>query len=500
MNSKTLIAWQRRALGRNEFSFLKTVQRDPRVRVYLVGGFVRDLLLKRESKDVDFVVAGVAAKKLSAILSRHGAVSFVGRTFGVFKFVPKGKRGGEAFDIALPRIDLPKGKSGAYRDVTVKSRADLPIEEDLRRRDFTINALAWSLKEKQLIDLGQGLADLKRKKIRTVGNPETRFREDFSRLLRGLRFATTLDFSFDAATWHATKKLIRHVNDQRDAIDVVPRETIAKEFLKTFMADPVRALDLYDRSGALKVLIPEMEKMKTCPQPKPYHMEGSVWQHTKLALSRFTSPTYTRVFPESPDAELIMAALFHDLGKPYTLKTPQKHGVDRIRFDGHDVVGGRMTKAIVERLKLSSMPSESNLHINAEHLDWLISHHLLLLHDAARQMKLTTIERYFLTHPLGKKLQQLILADSLATIPKSGRPYLTHLRTLWRTLDQIRVLGNRVAPPPSLLSGNEIMTILNIPSGPNVGLLLRRLREQQLLRVVKTKMQAKAFIKKEYGR
>lgn len=496
MNTPILEQWQRTALRRKEFAFIKTLEKKPEARVYLVGGFVRDLLLKRESKDIDFVVTGVPKTKLEELLKKHGRVNFVGRSFGVYKFSPKGTKGEDAFDIALPRIDLPKGKTGAYRDVRVVSRPDLAIEEDLKRRDYTVNALAWSLTEKKLVDLGQGLADLKAKRLRTVGKPDERFQEDYSRILRGLRFAAQLQFSFDPRTWRAMRSLVTHLNDTKKGQDVVPREVIAKELLKTFYANPSLALELYDTSGALDVLIPEAKRMKKCPQPKPYHMEGDVWQHTKLALKRLSEPMYRRHFPERPDAELILAVFLHDIAKPYTLKTPKKDGVDRVRFDGHDFEGGKLAKAIAERLKLSSMPA-GPLHVRAEHLEWLVAHHLLLLHDAARQMKLTTIERYFITHPLAQKLQQLILADSLATIPKSGRPYMKHLRILWAILKKIQQHGTK--PPPALLNGDEIMRILKIESGPNVGLVSRRLREAQLTKAVKTKRQAVTYIKKEYA-
>jgi poly(A) polymerase len=498
MKIDPLLRWHKQIKRQRDLNFVSTIlKQSDKADIYLVGGFVRDLLIGRASKDIDFVVAGVPKSKLVTILRKHGTVSFVGRTFGVFKFVPKGKHGEEAIDIALPRIDLPKGKTGAYRDVQVVTKSSISIEEDLQRRDFTVNALAWSLRHKELIDLGQGLKDLSQKKLRTVGKAEERFKEDFSRMLRGLRFACQLGFDFEPSTWTALRRMVNHLNDRYKNQDVVPREVIAKELLKAFYNSPSRALDLYDRSGALVALIPEMTAMKTCPQPKPYHMEGTVWQHTVLALKKMESATFKRYFPERPDAELIMTVLFHDIGKPPTLKTPRKHGTDRIRFDGHDVIGGQMAKAIAERLKFASPSSASALHVDPENLRWLISFHLLLLHDRAREMKLATIEKYFLAHPLSIKLQQLILADSIATIPKSGRPYMKHLQTLWRIIGNIKQHGSK--PPPPLLKGDMVMKLLGIASGPDVGFILRRLREEQLLRAVRTKIQATAFIKHEYA-
>lgn len=496
MHTKVIEQWVKRARLKKEFAFLKALEKKSGVQVYLVGGFVRDLLLGRPSKDIDFVVAGISQKKLMSVLQKYGSVSFVGKTFGVFKFVPKDKHGDEAFDIALPRLDVFQGNSGAYRDVKVKAAANIPIEEDLQRRDYTVNALAWNLIKGGLVDLGQGVGDLKAKRLRTVGDPAKRFQEDYSRLLRGLRFAAELNFSFEPKTWRVLKNRVRHLNDKKEKEYIVPREVVARELLKTFYADPVLALRLYDTSGALSVLIPELYRMKKCPQPKPFHMEGDVWQHTELALARFGTLLYRKHFSERPDAEIIMAALFHDIGKPYTLKTPQKHGVDRVRFDGHDVVGARLVREIGERLKFSSQPAGTPLHVNIDNLAWLIHYHLLLLHDRAREMKLTTIEKYFVRHPAALKLQQLIMVDSLATIPKSGRPYMKHLQTLWTTLKKMNVHGTKA--PKALLSGDEILK-LGVPEGPTVGLLLRRLREEQLMKKIRTKMAAKQFIKKAYA-
>jgi len=497
---KVLRDWQRRALKTKKLQFYRTLKKSyPKASVYIVGGVVRDLILGRDTKDLDFVITGLSEQKLLAFLKKQGRVNLVGKTFGVFKFTPKGQHGSEALDIALPRLDLPGKGTGAYKDVKVVSRANLPIEEDLMRRDFTVNALAWCLNDQTLIDPSGGLADLKKKVLRTVGEPEKRFKEDYSRLLRGLRFSIELGFSFEVKTWRSLKKLTAKLNDTVNQEFVVPREVIAKELLKTFYANPVHALKLYDESGAIKILIPELLLMKKCPQPRPYHTEGNVWRHTELALAALKSKSFRARYEERPDAELIMTVLFHDIAKPTMLRTPEKDGVDRVRFDGHDIKGGKMAKEIAERLKLSSLPADSPLHVNQDSLQWLIQYHLLLLHGRVNDMKLTTIERYFITHPLSQKLKQLMLVDTLGSIPKSGRPYTAHLTKLEKVLKRIGALGARGLPEP-LLNGDEIMATLKIESGPIIGFLIRRLREQQLLRVVRNKKDARSFIKKEYAR
>ncbi|MFA5954151.1 MAG: hypothetical protein WC817_01270 [Patescibacteria group bacterium] len=491
--------WQRNAFRTRDLNFVRALFAGyPKAKVYLVGGMVRDLLLNRETKDYDFVVTNVPEAKLLAFLKKHGRVNLVGKTFGVFKFVPKGKHGSEAIDIALPRLDLPGKGTGAYKDVKVVSKANLPIEEDLLRRDFTVNALAWCLNNQTLIDPSGGLVDLKKKTLRTVGEPEKRFKEDYSRLLRGLRFNVELKFSFEAKTWRSLKKLTAKLNDTVRQEFVVPREVIAKELLKTFYADPVAALKLYDESGAIKILLPELLLMKKCPQPRRYHTEGSVWKHTELALAALYSAAFRRRHSEEPNAELIIAVLLHDAAKPVMLRTPAKDNVDRVRFDGHDVVGGKMARVIAERLKLASMPAESVLHVDPANLEWLIAKHLLLLHARPRDMKLTTIERYFITHPLGASLKALMLADTLGTIPRSGRPYVLHLNELEKVVQKMAGARSRKLPPP-LLNGDEIMELLSISGGPTIGFLKRKLREEQLLGTVATKQQAKSFLRRIYG-
>lgn len=489
--------WQTSILRQKRFAFLKALARQyPASRVYLVGGLVRDLLLGRGGQDVDFVVTGVPAKALNFFLQKHGRVNLVGKTFGVYKFTPRGEHGSDAIDIALPRVDVYAQTSGAYRDVKVKSSAKLSIEDDLRRRDFTINALAWSLTQRQLIDVGGGVIDLKKKVLRTIGKPEQRFAEDYTRLLRALRFALELNFSIEPKTWRTIKKLSSHLNEKNKAGFVVPRELVAKEFLKALVANPLETLRLYDTSGALKALMPELLVMKRCPQPKHFHAEGDVWHHTELALEALSSRAYRRLFKDKDKepltAELAAAVLFHDIAKPATLRTPAKHGVDRIRFDGHDSVGAKMARDIATRLKLDTMPSGTKLHVNIDHLVWVIQHHLLLLNDNASKMKATTLEKYFIKHPAATLLQQVMWCDSLATVPSKGTPYVRHLTQLRRRLKKL--FGSQLQLPDPMLSGDEIMRTLKIPAGPLVGQAMQWLREQQLTKAVKTKATAKTAI------
>ncbi|MDO8598911.1 MAG: hypothetical protein Q7S02_02285, partial [bacterium] len=378
-------------------SFLRALADElPESEAYLVGGIVRDAQLGRDAKDFDFVIRGVPADALRTFLESRGRVDLVGRNFGVLKFVPHGwPEHAEAIDIALPRTEHAEG-TGGYRDFDVQADHALPIEDDLSRRDFTINAMAWDIQNRRLVDPFGGRADLEARTIRAVRDPRERFGEDRSRMLRCLRFAAQLGFDIDPETMAAIRELMPHINEQRPATKtheqttllrdvefITPREIIAREFIKSFVADPVRSMDFWDDAGAIAELMPEALAMKGCAQPEQYHSEGDVWVHTRLALSKLDSPEYRAEFgDDKPSALVTLGVFFHDFGKPPTQRTPERDHTDRIRFDGHDEVGGEMVRAIARRLAFASpFPKGHPLHVNPEDLGLVVDHHLLLLND-----------------------------------------------------------------------------------------------------------------------
>lgn len=466
----------------------------PLAKIYLVGGIVRDWLIKRDSQDYDFVVAGVPTKKLEAFLKTQGTVNLVGRRFGVFKFAPK--KSTLTLDIALPRTEHAWG-TGGYRDVETQSDWRLPIEEDLSRRDFTINAMALNMQTKNLIDPFGGQSDLKNKLIKTVGKPEERFKEDYSRMLRALRLAVQLNFKIEKKTWAALVKMMKKISD-----GIVPAEVIAKEFIKSLMADPSKTLDIWNDAGAFKFLMPELLKMRNCPQPKEFHAEGDVWTHTRIALKNLTTPDYKKFLKTLPkhiqdepalSPELILAVLFHDIGKPYVIKTPEKDGVDRIRTDGHDTAGAQLAKKINERLRFNSVP---NHPCDLDKISWMIERHLLTVHGKPEKFTNRTIEKYFFNpkNP-GGDLLKLIYADQMASLAAGGKPSLGSLPRLIKRIKQLpKKLRQKDTLPPLLINGNEIMKILKIKPGPAVGVIIEKLREAQLAGRIKTKNEAKKYL------
>lgn len=465
--------------------------------VYLVGGAVRDLLLERPTKDFDLVIRGVAIKNLEKWLASRGQVNLVGKNFGVFKWQPAGWSG-EAIDIALPRTEHVSLGSGQYRDFKIQSDPNLNIEQDLLRRDFTINAIALDLENGRIIDPAGGLDDIGNKKIKTVGKPQQRFKEDLSRTLRGLRQACQLGFNIEPATLKHLSSLNKKVIQGKKAGSwLVPREIIARELLKALIANPAIALDLFDKTKFMKEMLPEVTAMHKVPQPPQFHSEGDVWQHTKLALWAFESPEWKQFFGETkPSLNVILGTLLHDIGKPLTIKLPGKDKVDRIRTDGHDVAGANLVAEICTRLRLTSYVDPAAGQINIDTVTWLVKSHLLLAHGSPEIFRPATIYRYFLKDPIkGLYLRQVIFADMHATRPADGRLLTQKLMELDKRLHDV----SKSLPDGSLrllLSGNEIMSALKIKPGPKIGLLLKKLEEAQLTNLVKTKRQATSYLKK----
>lgn len=468
----------------------KLTKKFPRAEIYLVGGAVRDIILGRKTKDFDFVVRHLAVKKIEDFLSKLGKVNLVGKSFGVLKFVPRGSKI-EAIDIALPRTEHSLSFRGGYRDFKVQSDSRLPIKKDLERRDFTINALAFEIKKGRLIDHFNGLSDLAAEKIKAVGSPEKRFKEDHTRLLRGLRLSAILNFKIEEKTWSALKKLVPRLSGP-----ALAREVMAREILDSFKANPVRAFDLFDRSGVFKTLMPEIENLKKIPQPEIYHSEGDVFVHTRLALEKIDSPPFLKILPPvKKDLETILAVFFHDIGKGPTFTISKKGREKHISFKGHDAVGEKITAEIIKRLKL-----ESTGEIKKENVVWLVKRHMLLVVDDPYKLRAGTVEKIFFNPRVpGKKLLSLILADTLASLPKSGQPNTKGVRKMAKRVDEMKKMDKqRKSLPPPLISGHDIIKELKIKSGPAVGEMLSLAREKQLNSEIRTKKEALKFIKKYF--
>ncbi len=450
----------------------------PQAEVFLVGGSVRDALLGRPQKDDDFVVRGIELEQLSAALSEFGKVNLVGKRFGVIKFRPHDSQ--TTYDIALPRTESSRSFSGAYRDFDIQSDPHLPIEQDLARRDFTINAMAFDLRTKQLVDPFLGRKDLEDKAIRAVGSPALRFQEDYSRMLRAIRFASQLGFALSEKTSLAVRKLAPHLNDRIDNEWVVSREIIGQEFLKSFDASPLNALRLLDEYQILAIILPELKALQTTEQTPPYHHEGTAYDHVMLALKATESPEYQMHFPKPLPLLSKLGILFHDIAKPLTPSVDKK---GQIHFYGHQHKGAELTAAICRRLHFPA----SLYAIDCGDLAWIVKHHLFAISDFHQPAPLTTLEELFFSKRPGESLQHVILADLMASKADKG---IKRVELFTRLKQRLNGLAPDGVLPDPFLSGDDVIELLHIKPGPKIKEILLDLRERQLKREIKTKQEA----------
>ena len=287
---------------------------------FFAGGSVRDKLLGRKAKDYD-IATNATPDQIEALFPKTVAV---GKAFGVIVVVADGTE----TEVATFRAD------GGYQDGRRPDSVHFcGAEEDAKRRDFTVNGMFYDPIEDKVIDYVGGQADLEKKIIRAIGEPEKRFAEDHLRMLRAVRFAHTLDFAIEPATRSAIQK---HAPD----LAKISVERIENEFSRTLTESirPGDALAELVDLGLMANIIPEILPMIGQEQPPEFHPEGDVFVHTCLMLNLMKHPTRAIAY----------TALLHDVGKPATAFM----GADRIRFHGHERKSAEMAEEILRRLKL----------------------------------------------------------------------------------------------------------------------------------------------------
>ena len=297
------------------------------VRAFVVGGYVRDWYLRRPSTDIDVVVTG-SGIALAEALGRelHAKVS-VFKTFGTAML----RAGGIEVEFVGAR------RESYSRDSRKPEVEPGTLEDDQRRRDFTINALAWSLQEEsfgELVDPFGGMDDLEDCIIRTPCDPDITFSDDPLRMMRAVRFAAQLGFSIEGETFDAIAR-----NAER--IRIVSRERIAAELNKIVLSPvPSMGFELLDRTGLLRLIFPEMERLKGV-EKRGVHAHKDNFRHTLQVVDN--------VARRSDDLWLRWAAVLHDIAKPLTKAYDPRVGWT---FHGHEVLGSKMVPAIFRQLKL----------------------------------------------------------------------------------------------------------------------------------------------------
>ena len=312
--------------------------RDAGHEAFFVGGCVRDILLGRAPKDWD-VVTSARPDAIEAAFPRSLPI---GKAFGIITVVPDA---GEFPDAKPVEVATFRAEStyadGRHPDPGTLRFTD--AREDALRRDFTINALLLDPlpadgAPARVCDFTGGRADLAVRTIRAIGDPVRRFTEDRLRMLRAIRFASTLGFSIAPDTFDAIRALAPGIRD-------ISAERIRDELIRilTESADAGGALDLLDASGLLREILPEIDAMHGVEQPPEFHPEGDVYVHTRLMLAGL---------PQNPSPRLALAVLLHDVGKPPTANLATlPDGTLRWRFESHATVGAEMVRGILARLR-----------------------------------------------------------------------------------------------------------------------------------------------------
>lgn len=421
---------------------------------YIVGGCVRDFLRGVEPEDWD-VATNAKPKEIQKVFPKN---------FYKNKFLTVTVQTGSE-NPRLKEIEITTYRSEAkYTDKRHPDEVKFAktIEEDLSRRDFTINALALNLEGRKLkvegrrpteittlnlqpttykvIDPFFGQKDLKNKVIRAVGDPEERFSEDALRMVRAVRFATSLDFRIEEKTSEAIKK-------NAHWLKMISKERIRDEFLKIIMAEKAaRGIELLRELSLLKYIVPELEEGYKLSQNKHHIYE--CYEHYLRSLDFAAKKNFNKF--------VRLAALFHDIGKP---RTKKGEGPDSTFYD-HEIVGAKMTAQILNRLKFPKKEIEK--------ISKLVRYHLFYYNPG--EVGESSVRR--LVRQVGpentEELLQVRQSDRIGSGCPKAEPYkLRHLKYLME-----KVSRDPISVKTLKVSGEDVMGILKIPPGPKVGQVL----------------------------
>ncbi len=396
---------------------------------YIVGGCVRDFLLKKEPKDWD-VTTNAKPEEIQKVFPN----SFYENNF----LTVTARTGSEKVpEIEITTYRFEAGYSDKRHPDQVKYAQKL--EEDLSRRDFTVNAMAMGL-DKKVVDLFDGQRDLKAKIIKTVGNAEERFSEDALRMMRAVRFATVLNFKIEEKTREAIIK-------NSIWLEAVSKERIRDELVKIIMSErSAEGIDLLRQLGLLKYIMPELIDNVGVSQNK--HHIYDCYQHAVKSLEYASKKNF--------NMHVRLAALLHDIAKP---KVKSGQG-ENSTFYNHEIVGAKMAFQILNRLKFSKK--------DVEKICKLIRYHLFYYNvgevtesSVRRLVKNAGAENI-------EELLQVRQADRIGSGVPKAEPYkLRHLKYL---ID--KVAQDPISAKMLKVNGADIMKELNIKPGPKVGWIL----------------------------
>jgi poly(A) polymerase/tRNA nucleotidyltransferase (CCA-adding enzyme) len=412
---------------------------------YLVGGCVRDLLLGRPPKDWDFTTNALP-DQIQALFPE----SFCNNDYGTV-----GVKTGEGTpyeELGIVEITPYRSESG-YTDARRPDSVTfgVSLEDDLARRDFTVNAIAYRIKDNKILDLYGGLGDLEGKRLRAVGNPDERFAEDALRMMRAVRLAAELDFVIDPAT-------MAGISRYADQLPKIAIERVTVEFLRLIDSKtPMQGIIFLNKLGLLRHIVPELEEGIGCEQGGIHDYD--VFEHNLRTLQAAADKEYS--------TDLRLAALLHDIAKPATRRTGGKNKV--YTFFGHEVVGARMTRAILERLKL---PREL-----IDRVEKLVRWHMFFADPET--ITLAAVRRTIVR--IGEEhiddLLNLRVCDRIGTGRPKEQPF--RFRKYKAMVDE--ALRDPISVKLLKINGNTIMEMSGEKPGKKLGYILHALLEEVLI-------------------
>ncbi|AZS72992.1 CCA tRNA nucleotidyltransferase [Streptomyces lydicus] len=413
----------------------------------LVGGSVRDALLGRLGNDLDFTTDARPEDVLKIVRPWADAVWEVGIAFGTVGCKK------DSFD-----IEVTTYRSEAYDRTSRKPEVSYgdSIEQDLVRRDFTVNAMAVLLPQKEFVDPHDGLEDLAARVLRTPGTPEESFSDDPLRMMRAARFAAQLDFEVDPEVFAAMKAM-------SDRIEIVSAERVRDELNKLVLAPhPREGLRLLVESGLADHVLPELPALRL--ESDEHHRHKDVYEHSLTVLEQAID-----LEEDGPDLVLRLAALLHDIGKPRTRRF-EKDG--RVSFHHHEVVGAKMTKKRMTALKYSNDLVKD--------VSRLVELHLRFHGYGTGEWTDSAVRRYVRdAGPQLERLHKLTRSDCTTRNKRKAGALSRAYDGLEERIARLQEQEELEAIRPDL-DGNDIMQILGIRPGPEVGKAYKQMLELRL--------------------
>ncbi len=434
--------------------------------VDLVGGSVRDAILGRDVVDLDFATAA-HPEQVSGLLSGWAdAVWDVGARFGTIGAEKHGIR----LEFTTYRADMYQADS---RKPQVEYSGDLL--SDLGRRDFTVNAMALRLPDVEFVDPFDGLLDLAVKRLRTPGPATASFSDDPLRMLRAARFASQLDMAVDA-------EAVAAMADMAERIDVVSAERIRDELVKLVLSPlPRTGLQLLVDTGLCQRFLPELPALSL--EIDEHHRHKDVYEHTLTVLEQVIDLESAHDPVSEPDFVLRFAAIMHDVGKPRTRRLEPGGGVS---FHHHEVVGAKMTRKRMRALRFDNRTTDEVSQLVALHLrfhgygtgEWTDSAVRRYVRDAGDQLV---------------RLHKLTRADSTTRNRRKAAALQRTYDHLEQRIAELAAAEELAAVRPDL-DGNQIMQILGIGPGRDVGRAYNHLLDLRLERGPMTAEEATAAL------